>query len=99
MRQLIRGRIIKHHSFKDVAVDVLAVYILPGKVKIKGQWINMGFTESYPIEQKCNLIIPDLRDWLFLRDRNIKCYRNGPWVPIVDSSDDVSHSPRPRLSR
>ena len=78
------GKIIKHKEFKDVCFEVRKSFDVGHKVKLNGEWINMGFVKSYHIGVRQNLVIlkEDYSNWLYCVNSQIECLRNAEWKPI-----------------
>jgi len=77
--------IIKHERFLDVAFEVTGFYEAENNLLLAGKWINQGFVESFYITGKLDAIrikYEDLNKWLKLKDKSIKCYRNGEWITL-----------------
>lgn len=80
------NRVIRHKQAMDVCFLVHKTFILPHKVKLKGEWINMGFVESYNIGEKQNieLMKEEIANWEVCLDQYPKCYRYAAWRSLAD---------------
>jgi hypothetical protein len=92
----LENKIIKHDRFMDIMFSVLRAIWTPKVYKLKGIWLNMGYTSK----AKCNFIIPasgrqdgrfivnieikheDLKNWKFCANRNGHCLRYEKWLAI-----------------
>lgn len=82
----LSNKFIKHKQFKDVCFQVEKVFELPHKLKIKGNWINQGFTNSWILIQRKNIIIlkEDYKDWEYcLNSNDHSCLRYCDWKSII----------------
>lgn len=81
-----RGQIIKHRCAMDVCLLVDKVrgpYGPNQKVIITGDWINMGFVESYNIGErsKFETTLTKLNEeWQVCKDITQPCLRYAEWV-------------------
>lgn len=77
-------QIIKHVNSMDVAFLITKVrgpYPPSDKVELTGEWINLGFVESYRlgIRQKIRLTKENLSVWLVCAEPDAKCLRYVEW--------------------
>ena len=82
-----KNDIIKHERFMDVAFEIRHIFGPYGpndKYKVKGNWLNQGFINTYSLRYQQTLIIyrNDFCNWLICDDPNIKCIRNSSWRKI-----------------
>lgn len=77
--------IIKHKRFSDIALAVEKVYDFDHKWKVKGDWINQGFVDTYPLGIKAKIVIPaeKLSEWLICKNPNAQCIRYEEWKPLT----------------
>lgn len=76
-----RGQIIKHKMFMDVACEILRVIELPHKLKLKVQWINQGFVDTFAMILVTNIEIKreKLDEWLICNEPRKQCIRDAEW--------------------
>jgi hypothetical protein len=85
------GRIIRHQRAMDVCFKVAKSYTFPHKTKLRGYWVNMGFKESFLLDENARnieIMTKDLKNWEVLskNDEFVKCYRDGHWKPLISDS-------------
>lgn len=88
---ILGGRIIRHKRAMDACFRVSKSYTFAHKTKLRGYWVNMGFKESFLLDENPRNIeikTEDLKNWEVLsrNDEYIKCFRDGDWKPLVSSS-------------
>lgn len=77
--------ILKHKKWRDICLKVHKVHKFntSSTVKVKGQYWNLGFVESYPIWDDVETLKIDKADWqsweVSYDDLNLKCWRNSNW--------------------
>lgn len=84
--------VIKHKKFMDVAIQITKPPIITksGKLKIKGNWMNQAYVESFIIGKLKNfgkselVIMPEnIKDWLVCLNPHANCVRNEKWIRLV----------------
>lgn len=83
-----KNDVIKHERFLDVAFKVHSFRIYENTVKIKGVWLNQGFTRTFVIDFTPRTLTfkkDKLSEWLILHheDQNLECIRNARWVKVA----------------
>lgn len=78
------GDIIKHIKALDVCFLVSRIqgpYGSDEKVQITGDWINLGFVNSYMIGERTKIktTINQLRDWQVCLTPSVPCLRYADW--------------------
>lgn len=87
---------IKHEKFLDVCIEVTSVYDYGHGLRIRGNWWNIGFVDSQPINCSVSLNIAknvddiksyrstDLSQWLMLSYESFtdQCFRNSKWINL-----------------
>lgn len=74
---------LKHKNYRDVCFRVLKQYDTHNRVKLKIEWWNLGFVNSYAmgITQNTEILHNDYDNWLYTTDV-INCLRNANWRPL-----------------
>lgn len=74
---------IKHERSMDICFEVFKKWDIGDRLVIKGQWINQGFVESYPIHKATIKIYKsELSNWLKTNDYFAKCLRYSQWSKV-----------------
>lgn len=78
-----KGIFIKHKAYKDVCCLVLKSFETDTKYKLKIQWWNQGFVNSWNMNYTQNIVVTkdDLKNWLWTSDK-IDCLRNANWKTL-----------------
>jgi hypothetical protein len=81
------GSIIRHKNAMDVAFRVQKTQGPFGssqKYKLKGEWINMGFVQSYAIGivNKIELNREALSQWELCLESEPQCIRHSQWKAL-----------------
>lgn len=92
-----RGRYIRSKNAMDVCIRVVSVFDYGHGLEIKGEWVNMGFVESWELNISIRLNFSKdrhhksaakkvfLGDWEILDespDNLPKCLRHGNWISL-----------------
>lgn len=77
--------IITHEAMLDAAVLVHKVYTFGHKWTVKGEWINQGCVNTYPlhIKAKFDISAHKLQEWMVADDPDVQCVRYGNWSRLI----------------
>ena len=78
-----RNIFIKHEKYKDVCCHVLKSFYTGTRYKLKIQWWNLGYVNSWCMGYTQNIEIEDsdLSNWLYTTDM-ISYLRNANWRKV-----------------
>lgn len=91
----LHGRFLKHDRFMDVCFEVTWSLDVGHKIKLKGNWWNMAYVNSFELfrgykPSKIDIRKEDLKDWKQTRNRPpLACLRDCDWQPLPRSSGQV----------